>query len=93
AVNDWCLDSLGTPDPERTDAFLAGYDRLRPLTDLERELWPVMLRRAALRTWLGRLGYTHFPQASEVTIPKDHEGSRRLLEHHIAHAARLEAAP
>jgi len=53
----------------------------------------VMLRRAALRTWLGRLGYTHFPQASEVTIPKDHEGSRRLLEHHIAHAARLEAAP
>lgn len=34
-----------------------------------------MLRRAALRTWLGRLGYAHFPQASEITIPKDHEGS------------------
>lgn len=91
AVNDWCADPLHTLDPERTAAFLAGYDRLRPLTDLERELWPVMLRRAALRTWLGRLGYAHFPQASEITIPKDHEGSRRLLEHHIATARPLEA--
>jgi homoserine kinase type II len=91
AVNDWCQDSLHTLDPERTAAFLAGYDRLRPLTDLERELWPVMLRRAALRTWLGRLGYAHFPQASEVTIPKDHEGSRKLLEHHVASARALEA--
>ena len=91
AVNDWCPDALHTLDPERTTAFLAGYDRLRPLTDLERELWPVMLRRAALRTWLGRLGYAHFPQASEVTIPKDHESSRRLLERHIASARPLEA--
>jgi len=48
-----------------------------------------MLRRAALRTWLGRLGYTHFPRASRMTIPKDHEFSRRLLENHIAHARAL----
>ena len=67
-------------------AFLAGYEVERPLEDLERELWPVMLRRAALRTWLGRLGYSHFPRDSHMTIPKDHEFSRRLLEHHIAHA-------
>lgn len=91
AVNDWCQDSLHTLDPGRVSAFLAGYDRLRPLTDLERELWPVMLRRAALRTWLGRLGYAHFPQASSMTIDKDHEGSRRLLESHIASARPLEA--
>jgi len=25
-----------------------------------------------------------------MTIPKDHEFSRRLLEHHIAHAGELE---
>lgn len=90
-ANDWCQDGLHALDPERTEALLAGYDRLRPLTDLERELWPVMLRRAALRTWLGRLGYAHFPQAAEVTIPKDHDGSRRLLEHHVATARPLAA--
>ena len=48
-----------------------------------------MLRRAALRTWLGRLGYNHFPRASEMTIPKDHDFSRRLLEHHIANPQAL----
>ncbi len=90
-VNDWCTDALATLDPARTEAFLAGYDEHRPLTDLERELWPVMLRRAALRTWLGRLEYNRFPRASEMTIPKDHEFSRRLLVHHIAHARALEA--
>jgi homoserine kinase type II len=91
-VNDWCADAQASLDPERTDALLEGYDARRPLTDLERELWPVMLRRAALRTWLGRLDYNHFPKASEITIPKDHEFSRRLLEHHIAHASPLDAA-
>ena len=89
-VNDWCTRTDATLDHERAHALLKGYAHLRPLTDLERELWPVMLRRAALRTWLGRLGYNHFPQASHMTIPKDHAYSRRLLEHHIAHARELE---
>jgi homoserine kinase type II len=88
-VNDWCTDAFATLDPDRADALLAGYHARRPLTDLECELWPVMLRRAALRTWLGRLEYNHFPLASEMTIPKDHDFSRRLLEHHVAHARTL----
>ena len=45
------------------------------------------------RTWLGRLGYNHLPRESQMTIPKDHEFSRRLLEHHVAHARSLEASP
>lgn len=90
-VNDWCADDFASLDPGRVDALLEGYDAHRPLTDLERSLWPVMLRRAALRTWLGRLEYNHFPLASEMTIPKDHAYSRRLLEHHITHARALEA--
>jgi homoserine kinase type II len=91
-ANDWCADALATLDPERAEALVEGYDDRRPLTDLERELWPVMLRRAALRTWLGRLEYNHFPQAAAMTIPKDHAFSRRLLEHHIVHARPLVAA-
>ena len=90
AVNDWCTTAEARIDPARARAFIEGYESRRPLTDFERELWPAMLRRAALRTWLGRLGYNHFPRASEMTIPKDHEFSRRLLEHHIAHARSLE---
>ena len=90
-VNDWCVTPEARIDAERAHAFLAGYEARRPLTDFERNLWPVMLRRAALRTWLGRLGYNHFPRQSEMTIPKDHGFSRRLLEHHIANARGLEA--
>ena len=89
AVNDWCVNPDATLDPVRTREFVAGYERNRPLEDMERELWPVMLRRAALRTWLGRLGYNYFPRDSHMTIPKDHAFSRRLLEHHISHARPL----
>lgn len=91
-VNDWCATPEATLDPERARAMIEGYDRLRPLTEFERSLWPAMLRRAALRTWLGRLGYNHFPRDSHMTIPKDHAFSRRLLEHHVAHARELEAS-
>jgi len=89
AVNDWCVTPDATLDAERTAAFLDGYGDERPLEDLERTLWPAMLRRAALRTWLGRLGYRHFPRESHMTIPKDDAFSRRLLEHHVAHARAL----
>ncbi|HSN21230.1 MAG TPA: homoserine kinase [Usitatibacter sp.] len=90
AVNDWCVTPAAALDPGRAAAFVEGYEAERPLEDLEREMWPVMLRRAALRTWLGRLGYTHFPRESHMTIPKDDAFSRRLLEHHIAHARPLD---
>jgi homoserine kinase type II len=89
AANDWCVRPDATPDPARVAALVEGYEERRPLEPLERSLWPVMLRRAALRTWLGRLGYNHFPLASEMTIPKDHAFSRRLLEHHVANARPL----
>jgi len=90
-ANDWCVTKEAALDTARAKALVAGYETMRPLTELERELWPVMLRRAALRTWLGRIGYNHFPRDSHMTIPKDHEFSRRLLLHHIEHARELEA--
>ena len=86
AVNDWCATRDATIDPVRAKAFLEGYRHERPFEDQEADLWPVMLRRAALRTWLGRLGYNHFPRDAEMTIPKDHAFSKRLLQHHIQHA-------
>ncbi|MDX2219080.1 MAG: homoserine kinase [Burkholderiales bacterium] len=88
-VNDWCINPDATIDRARHDAMVAGYRELRELEAGEAELWPAMLRRAALRTWLGRLGYNHFPQAGEMVIKKDHGFSERLLRHHIAHAEPL----
>ena len=90
AVNDWCVNPDATLDHARAYAFIRGYHSRRPLEPLERELWPVMLRRAALRTWLGRLGYNYFPRESEMTIDKDDAFSRRLLEHHVEHAREMD---
>jgi homoserine kinase type II len=89
-ANDWCLDFPAYPaarlDPDLTRALLAGYASVRRFTPAEKAAWPQMLRAAVFRTWLGRLGYHHFPRDSEVTHPKDHPYSERLLQFHIAHA-------
>jgi homoserine kinase type II len=89
-VNDWCLDFSAYPeaglDEANTRALLAGYAGIRAFTPAEKAAWPQMLRAAVMRTWLGRLGYHHFPRDSELTHPKDHPYSERLLRHHIAAA-------
>jgi homoserine kinase type II len=86
-VNDWCLDFSAYPaarlNTANTRALLRGYASVRPFTRAEMAAWPQMLRAAILRTWLGRLGYHHFPRNSELTHPKDHPFSERLLRHHI----------
>jgi homoserine kinase type II len=85
-ANDWCTRADATLDLPRCNALLEGYQEVRAFEDNEHALWPAMLRRAALRTWLGRLGYVHFPQEGELTHSKDHGFSERLLRHHIEHA-------
>ncbi|MFN7673187.1 MAG: homoserine kinase [Betaproteobacteria bacterium] len=87
-VNDWCLDFSAYPvarlDGENTRALLAGYASVRRLTLAEREAWPQMLRAAALRTWLGRLGYHYYPRSSTLTHTKDHLFSENLLRYFVA---------
>ena len=88
-VNDWCLDYSAYPGAKLHEAnaraLLAGYGGVRAFTAAEVEAWPQMLRAAALRTWLGRLGYHYFPRDSELTHPKDHPFSARLLNFHSTH--------
>lgn len=83
-VNDFCTTPSATLDSQRLSAMLQGYAAVRPLSGSEIALWPAMLRRAALRTWLGRLGYNYFPREATHTVPKDHAFSMALLEHHVA---------
>jgi homoserine kinase type II len=90
-VNDWCMGSNDTLEESRVRALLRAYDSVRPLTSEEHRAWPAQLRAAAYRTWLGRLGYVHFPQPGEMTHTKDHALIRRILQRHIQNGDRLKS--
>ena len=62
-VNDWCLleDEL-TLDRLAMAALLNGYDSVRPFTDAERSIWPIMQRLACLRFWISRLITYTYPE-------------------------------
>lgn len=82
-ANDWCMRNDATLDPQRLSALLKAYNAVREFTDAEKIDWPVMLRAAAFRSWLGRLGYNHFPMEGEITHTKDAGLYQRLLQQHI----------
>lgn len=88
-VNDWCGKADATLDETLTHSFVSAYNKVRPLTDDEKRSWTAMLRAAAFRSWLGRLGYTYFPQPGEITHTKDHGHFKRLLEHYAHHPYQL----
>ena len=80
AVNDWCTTADGGLDAMRAEAFLSSYHSQRPFTDNERDLWPHMLRVAAMRFWLSRLEDMHFPPGPEEEVPmKDPGEFERIL--------------
>lgn len=88
AVNDWSSVSAGTSagalDPARSDAMVAGYEAVRPLSAEERTLWPVLLRAAALRFWLSRLYDLYLPRPGELTHAHDPSAFERILRDRVA---------
>lgn len=54
AVNAWCFDAGNQFDEDRMDAFMRGYNSVRPLIAEEIEAFPAMLRAGALRFLLSR---------------------------------------
>ncbi|MDX8404855.1 MAG: homoserine kinase [Mariprofundus sp.] len=70
---------LADDDQARIDAFLSGYESLRPLQAEERQALPGLLRLAALRFWVSRLYDAMNPRGGAMTQTKDPEEYRRKL--------------
>jgi homoserine kinase type II len=83
-ANDWCLSKDRSLDAALVKRLLGSYHAARPLTELEREAWPAMLRAAALRFWLSRLHDFHLPRPGMLVHAHDPEHFRHVLEARIA---------
>ncbi len=85
-LNEWCIDAnTGTLEPNRSDALITEYERVRPLLPAERQLLPEVMRTAALRFWLSRLGDWHLPRPADLLAPKDPAHFERILRSRRAH--------
>ncbi|MEO8683205.1 MAG: homoserine kinase [Devosia sp.] len=74
-LNDWCVGDQGA----RADAFLEGYDSVRPLGAVEHDLLPAMRRAGAFRFWLSRLSDLHLPRQAALLNAHDPVHFERLL--------------
>ncbi|MCO6505222.1 MAG: homoserine kinase [Snodgrassella sp.] len=79
AVNDWARRADNHLDQKLQQAFMHGYESVRPLTAAEQDYFPVAQRAACIRFWVSRLLDYHFPQVGEITFIKDPNVFRDLL--------------
>jgi len=83
-LNDWCIDlATGAKDDERSAAFMAAYQAVRPLAAQERQLLPAMQRAGALRFWLSRLWDLHLPREAAVLKAHDPSHFERVLRERL----------
>lgn len=86
-LNDWCIElPSGAQDTARADAFMAAYQRVRPLTAEERSLLPILQRAGALRFWISRLWDFYLPREAAVLQAHDPGHFERVLRERRAQA-------
>jgi len=64
---------LGSSDRQALGVLLAGYEKLRPLTDGEKQAFSQLLRLAATRFWVSRLYDALYPRKGDIVQTKDPE--------------------
>ncbi len=76
-ANDWCLKEGGYElDEGKLKVLLNAREAVLPLTEAEKEAWPMALRLAALRFYLSRLVDYHLPRNSNgKALDPDHFGN------------------
>jgi homoserine kinase type II len=82
ALNAWCFEPDGSFNITSARQLVAGYESLRPLSDLERSALPVLAHGAAMRFFLTRLHDWGATPAGALVRPKDPlEYERKLAVH------------
>ena len=85
AANDWCTDSSGVLDVERSLALLKAYHTVRPLRAQEIWLFPTFLLYAATAFWLSRLEVI-VAAANRKVRSKNPDEFRDIVQQHTAHS-------
>jgi homoserine kinase type II len=93
ALNAWCFEPDGSFNITLARAFVAGYERRRPLQPAEREALPILARGAALRFFLTRLNDWGSTPEGALVKPKDPLEYERKLAVHRAGVHLFETLP
>ena len=84
-LNAWCFEPDRAFNATKARALLQGYSRVRPLSDRERELLPLLARGSALRFLMTRLyDWVHTPADALVKRKDPQEYLARLRFHRAA---------
>jgi homoserine kinase type II len=93
-LNSWCFESDGSLNVTHARAFVAGYERRRPLSPAERSALPTLARGAAMRFFLTRLHDWGATPEGALVRPKDPmEYAARLAWHREARGLELFEEP
>jgi homoserine kinase type II len=85
ALNAWCFEADGSFNITSARQLVAGYESVRPLSDLERSALPVLAHGAAMRFFLTRLADWGATPEGALVRPKDPlEYERKLAVHRAA---------
>lgn len=55
AINAWCFNAFNHLEEDRYQNFMKGYESVRPLSEEEKEAFPVLLRGGSMRFLLSRM--------------------------------------
>ena len=88
-VNQWCTLADGGLSLPRSSSLLRAYHQRRAINTAECDVWPDMLRYAALRFWISRLKDKLFPKQGLLTTIKDPGVIKIILTHRKNNASTL----